>query len=75
MSTLTRAIVAALRDKTQATGRLFENGTPMSLAGGKRFSTLPSDDPSRDPSGPQNIHLRSPRGGGRPIQSAYDDDA
>jgi hypothetical protein len=72
MSALTRAIIAALRDKTPATGRLFEGGRRTSP--GQRFSTLPSDDPSRDPAGPQNIHLRSPRGGG-PIQSAYDDDA
>jgi hypothetical protein len=43
MSALTRAIIAALRDKTPATGRLFEGGrrTPP----GQRFSTLPSDDP------------------------------
>lgn len=61
-SPLTKAIVAALRARKPTSKRLFE-GRPVPLAGGQRFSTLPSDDARRDPTAPQNH--RSPRGGGQ----------
>lgn len=61
-SPLTKAIVAALRARKPTSKRLFE-GRPVPLVGGQRFSTLPSDSPTRDPSGSQN--RRSPRGGGQ----------
>ena len=62
MSIRTKALVAALRASKYSSKRLFENGKPVPV-GGKRFSTLPSDDPSRDPEQPRAY--RSPRGGGQ----------